>query len=880
MAHAANVLAGTKSHARSTSHSQRLLAKLHQYLSVTSVSSADCCLCCPLHHRLPASTSTSSAKSSPVAPTKVSRGCRSTASLHVARDLHNSPAATAVASGLRGSCCTAASNPAAARVNFDFGTSSKGSTSSSCSGNDAAMDGADSVCTVSSSGSRSGHTSNRAAAPSAGSQEDSQAQQQAAPKPTAVRPCGCKSLGVSFDCGSLSKGQEHQPLGTSPCAAALKAAAATAGANQNVRLPRPQQQQQRATAPGMSQCDQDCSATTAANASSTPHSGVLPQQLQLSPALSEPMLVDVHTPFEHPASKSQVDNSSGSCCCCTGGQRSSQSGTCSTAAAAAAAAANAHPLAWPLGVPVAAAAGFSQQQREQARHGTQGACAQGLAVPAGAHSAPANTGDLQALLATGHQPRSLGTLAAPSGARRVVQLGRATSTAAAASSSSGTKGVAAAAVTKAPGPQKPPLLKSSSIAVPPGQAVAAATSPKPLLPSPPKPALLLQRLRSLGHAHKEPSSAGGFPAWNRRHSVDLAAGNPGATAAVSSAPSGSSDPAVVTDPQPGAAAAAAALPDLVTPPRSKARPPAAAGMASPLAALCRLGGLLTNPTAAGSAATVAAAKRHNSCCSETSRDRSCDPGSLVQAGSSAAQRSSPGAAAGAAGLLVGLAGCEAGVVSDGAGYMRDAVPCGQTSPPQPCRSAKGVCMKVSPYGLNTTRIGCVSFQAFSERYCGVWVCSVVVWVGQAVAFVFWDSVLTHNRLLLGSVHKITADTNTCSASAAHLPSSLSADAGPCAEAPPTGVERPGKKCRQHGSPGSAIWWACRQHDCLRQQVTNCPFRKAGANTSYLRPHELQFILGLCVFVSVKQPCWCGHFNSSARQLVGQCVLDDCLLVLW
>jgi hypothetical protein len=67
---------------------------------------------------------------------------------------------------------------------------------------------------------------------------------------------------------------------------------------------------------------------------------------------------------------------------------------------------------------------------------------------------------------------------------------------------------------------------------------------------------------------------------------------------------------------------------------------------------------------------------------------------------------------------------------------------------------------------------------------------------------------------------------------------------------------------------------------LRQQVTNCPFRKAGAHTSYLRPHELQFILGLCVFVSVKQPCWCGHFNSSARQLVGQCVLDDCLLVLW
>jgi hypothetical protein len=120
-------------------------------------------------------------------------------------------------------------------------------------------------------------------------------------------------------------------------------------------------------------------------------------------------------------------------------------------------------------------------------------------------------------------------------------------------------------------------------------------------------------------------------------------------------------------------------------------------MTSPLAALCRLGGLLSPPSAS---AAVTAAKRPNSCCTAPSGDRTCD------LGSGRTQRNVMGAGAGAAGLLVGLAGCEAGIALEGAAYMRHAGPCGANSPPRACRSAKGVCMKVSAHaGILSPAVG-------------------------------------------------------------------------------------------------------------------------------------------------------------------------------
>lgn len=378
------------------------------------------------------------------------------------------------------------------------------------------------------------------------------------------------------------------------------------------------------------------SSTTAAGGTSACVSGakaqhshrMAGQQLHLLPALSEPMLLEApcgacpSTHSEH----------------CLAPAHSSQPCAGSTAAA------GQH----------TATPGVHSVHRQHATGTVLASGGGGGGGCATSNSAPAHTRTLSAE----HQPRSLGTLvmSSSSNTRRVVQLS---------SSSSNVATEVPPAAT-----QKPPLVKSASmqasgVAAAPG----IASSPKLLMFSPPKPALLMQRIRSFASSGRDRqsgsstvTSSSSMKRGHRRHSFDVtaagamadgAAGRAGATPAAL-LPGGSSDAAAVSP---------------LSPPADKTRPPtASASLASPLAALSKLTNLLSpgNACAAAAAAAEAAGAGAGAvtskCCSPCGgRQVEHVVGRATQPGATGAL---PAAAAGSGGagntgtaaLLVGLAG--------------------------------------------------------------------------------------------------------------------------------------------------------------------------------------------------------------------------------
>lgn len=436
-----------------------------------------------------------------------------------------------------------------------------------------------------------------------------QVQQQRTPE------CPCQPRKVAFDCTT----QQQQHKATPVCVAALKAAAAAGS-----RATPPQQrhqpaQQQRVSSPGFvltagAACagsDTAQGASLSAAAVEQPHpadSSDVPQtkQLHLLPALSEPMMVEVRAGSSHAG----------------------------CAASATTAAGNHVPACGNYSGCTACADGCEQAEYTS-------------------YSAPTHTGPLQQAFSAGHL-RSLGTLAAPSRACRVVELGCSSSSSAA-------------------GQRKPPLLKANSTAAAAAQGSAGnIPSPKSGLlgaASPPKPAMLLQRIRSLAQRER------------RHHSVDLTSVTLATAHAAVAGPDGEPAPS----PPP---------PELSSPPRHimpRSRPAAGAGLASPLAALSKLAGFLSPPSAPSSVLRGAAARSQSACCSAPCCDQAQPlAGAQHKAGSCQAQRGTACAEGGTAALMVGLAGTGCAGVADGLAWEGH----GLISPSRGCRSAKGVCMKV------------------------------------------------------------------------------------------------------------------------------------------------------------------------------------------
>lgn len=457
-----------------------------------------------------------------------------------------------------------------------------------------------------------GHGSPATPAALAGRQQY-QVQQQRTPD------CPCQPRKVSFDCCATQQQHKATPV----CVAALKAAAA-AGSRATPPQQRQQPAQQRASSPGFaltagracagSDAAQGAGLTAAAAELGRADSSDVPQteRLHLLPALSEPVMLEVST-----------------------GSSSSSHAGCASAATATAA-----------GDHMPACCVACTDGCEQAGQTS--------------YSAPTHTGPLQAALSAGHS-RSLGTLAPPSRARRVVELGCSSST-------------------NTVGQRKPPLLKANSTAAAAAQGPGAGNipSPKSLLPvgaSPPKPAMLLQRIRSLTQRER------------RRHSVDLTG--------VALAAAHAADAGAGSGSQPAAGSSSPAPPELSSPPRPvpRARPAAGGGLASPLAALSKLTGFLSPPSMPLSVSTAAAARSQSTtcptapCCKQEGMQQQRQAGSCGQA-----QRGAACAEGGtAAALMVGLAGTGcAGVAEDGCAWEGR----GLISPSRGCRSAKGVCIKM------------------------------------------------------------------------------------------------------------------------------------------------------------------------------------------
>lgn len=438
-----------------------------------------------------------------------------------------------------------------------------------------------------------------------------QVQQQRTPE------CPCQPRKVSFDCTT-----QQQRKATPVCVAALKAAAA-AGSRATPPQQRHQPAQQRVSSPGFvltaggacagSDTAQGASLSAAAVEPRRADSSDVPQtkQLHLLPALSEPMMVGV-----------SAGSSSAGC-----------------VASATTAAENHVPACGNSGC---AACADGCQQAEHT-----------------SYSAPTHTGPLQEAVSAGHS-RSLGTLPAPSRARRVVELGCSSSSAA--------------------GQRKPPLLKANSTAAAAQGPAGNIPSPKSVLlvaASPPKPAMLLQRIRSLTQRER------------RRHSVDLTDVTLATAQAADAGPGSGSEPAPGVD---LSAAPSPPPPELSSPPRHmpRARPAAGAGLASPLAALSKLTGFLSPPSAPFSV-RAAAARSQSACCSAPCCEQTQPlAGPQHKAGSCQAQRGAACAEGGTAALMVGLAGTGCAGVADGLAWEGH----GLISPSRGCSSAKGVCMKV------------------------------------------------------------------------------------------------------------------------------------------------------------------------------------------
>lgn len=496
-----------------------------------------------------------------------------------------------------------------------------------------------------------------------------------------VRAChGCKPRKVSFHCPALHSADTAKA--TVP--AGLQAAMAAAG-----MPPHSHKQQQRVSLPGPAHNSDDGSssieasggaATVTCSSSKDAQEAALLQRLKLLPALSEPLLLDVTVGL------SGSDCEDTESCCCDHPRRSSQSGTCS-AAVAAASAGNRHAHSWrmttgahtgPAGPAASSTKCFAAAATNAAGNAACTSCPctsdDGAAVPE-----PGNTGMLARSVPTGHKPRLLGSLSSAStGARRVVQLGGC-SAAAAGAAATARAGCAGQSMQQ----QKPALLRFGSF---PAAAVASGGSTKSLLCSPPKPAMLIQRLRSFAR-DRSCAASSTVAGPHRRHSVDLfpASAMQGAAAACAI---GSSDPAAASDSP--AECCCQSIPS--SPQKARARPAAAAaaaaGLSSPLAALCKLGGFLSPPTA-----SVAAAHMHNTCSTGPIQRQGRDPGVGKGAAGLSAQSGASSAEAGTAALLVGLAAQPTWAGQQHASSL--------SSPTSSCRGAKGVCLKV---GCNTHRV--------------------------------------------------------------------------------------------------------------------------------------------------------------------------------
>lgn len=471
-------------------------------------------------------------------------------------------------------------------------------------------------------------------------------------------PCPCKPRKVSFDCAALQLQQQRK--GMSVCMAALSAAAAHTGAERAHARQQGRQAQLRTSSPGFAHAAAGCCAGCSGNGTAAEpsqsegaHASVA-KQLNLLPALSEPVLVEVQS---QPGSSHSGSGAGDACCCCSSPRRTTQSGTCS--AAVAAAAGRPRPQSVHL-VAATAAAHALPCGGDSGCAGCAGGCAQ---AEQAFLSAPAHTAALQTTF-SGPAPRSLGTLTGFNSARRVALLGQ--------HSSAGlppvdVSGGAAGMANRVAGQAKPPLLKASSIAAMPAQPAGGAPSPKAMLFSPPKPIMLMQRLRSMTHRER------------RRHSFDLAA----VSAAPAVAPAAAASPGGISEAAAGNSlpAAAGLAPELPSPHRQKVRSGTGAGLASPLAALSKLSGFLSPPsTVRSQGASVPCPGRNASVAVPAG-----------QAGIAAAQHGTAGAEGGTAALMVGLTGNDcaemaAWEVQESAG--------GRVSPSQGCRSAKDVCMKV------------------------------------------------------------------------------------------------------------------------------------------------------------------------------------------
>jgi len=499
---------------------------------------------------------------------------------------------------------------------------------------------------------------------------------------TPGRACrGCKPRKVSFHCPALQSADTAKPTVPAGLQAAMAAAAMP---------PHSHKQQERVSSPGPAHTSDDGSSsiessrgaatgTCSSSRSKDAQDAALLQPLKLLPALSEPVLLDVTVG----ASGSDCESSESCCCCCDQPRCSSQSGTC-RAAVDTASASNRHTRSWcmtagahtgPAG-PAACSTTCSAAAASAANAGCTScpcSCDDGAAV-----SEPGNTGMLSRSLPTGHKPRLLGSLSSAStGALRVVQLGGC-STAAAGAAATARAGCAGKSMEQ----QKAPFLKFGSLPIA-TLASGGSTSPKSLLCSPPKPAMLIQRLRSFARERSCAASSivGG---QHRRHSVDLFPASTTQAAAAACA-IGSSDPAAAADSP--AECCCQSIPSSPQKPRARcaaAAAAAAAGLASPLAALCKLGGFLSPPTA-----SVAAAHTHSTCSTGPIQRQGKDPGVRTGAAGLSAQSGASSAEAGTAALLVGLAAQPTWAGQQHASSL---------SSPTSCRSAKGVCLKV---GRNT-----------------------------------------------------------------------------------------------------------------------------------------------------------------------------------
>jgi hypothetical protein len=494
---------------------------------------------------------------------------------------------------------------------------------------------------------------NGSSAASANSQGPHAQQQQAQPG------CPCKQHKVSCSCAELQP-HEQQCQGPTGCAAALKAAAA-AGANcANVQR---QAVQLRASPPGRAQAG--C-ASGAAGADSQAHSAgsamepasvngfnaPLLKQMNLLPALSEPMLVEV--PSALPGSDSVHADCAGYslCGCCSSPGRSCQSSTCSAAVTAATSGA---PQTKSLFFTAISGAGDPRHALPSAHDGDCVGGADGCAQ-ATVWSAPAHTGVLQKVFSAGPPARYDDTLTGSSDVRRVVQS------------------VPPAVAASAGGQEKPPLLKASTTSGP-AQGGGGAPSPKSMLVSPPRPAVLMQRLCSLavGKEHTTADSAS-TAQWGRRYSYALTAAGAAATAADPD-PCENSDPAAAMDPPESSGPPPAQCP---SPPRYRARQ--LGGLASPLAVLSKLSGFLSPPSTSVLAA-VELRSQSAGCTAHCCEQGQASAGPERQRGAASAEGT------GTAAMIVGQVNAHE---AHQAAWARQEL--GQ--PAQGCRGVKGVCKKV------------------------------------------------------------------------------------------------------------------------------------------------------------------------------------------